>query len=430
LRTHEAHARMFSWGLADQVFSSATNVGFALLAGRVLGPDGLGVTFVGFSAYWVALAFMRSLVSDPLVTCSAAAATTERARVARYGLALTIAGGLAAAALLTVCGLAIPGHVGRGLLVFAPWIAPLVLQDYWRAVLFRDGRGGAAAVNDGTWLVAMAVFAPLAAVSPSEWTVVAAWAGAAAVAAALGFVQTRALPASPRESFHWWRADAWPLGRWLAANAAVYSLTSYALVIVLVAMLGPTDFGGLQAAIMVFAPFSLVASALASPGLPAMSRAVAGSFAAARRFAFTVGLVAVVMTGAYLLVMSVAGTWFLTLLFGSSFEQFGHLVWPIASGQLPAAAALGFTLLLTAQRRGRAVLLGGAVATNGAQLVFATPLAWHFGLTGAAWGIAAGTAFGALTKMALALSGSSAPVRGAPELPTAPSTAFGQGPLS
>ena len=39
-----------AWGGIDQGLSSATNLGLAVLAGRLLGEAGLGTTFLGFAA--------------------------------------------------------------------------------------------------------------------------------------------------------------------------------------------------------------------------------------------------------------------------------------------------------------------------------------------------------------------------------------------
>jgi O-antigen/teichoic acid export membrane protein len=70
--------------------------------------------------------------------------------------------------------------------------------------------------------------------------------------------------------------------------------------------------------------------------------------------------------------------------------------------QLIAALSLGFNLFLTAQRRGRDLLLIG-VTGSVASTVFISLLAWTNGVTGAAWGYSlyAGAATALTTALAL-----------------------------
>ena len=55
-----------AWGFVSQAFSSGTNFGLSLLAGRMLGPTGLGHLFLGFAAYLVALGTLRGLLDRAL----------------------------------------------------------------------------------------------------------------------------------------------------------------------------------------------------------------------------------------------------------------------------------------------------------------------------------------------------------------------------
>ena len=80
------HRRNLSWGMVDQLFSSATNFGLSLLAGRLLGPSGLGVVLIGYFAYLACLSLLRALVSDPLVALAAPLSTAARGRAVRFGL--------------------------------------------------------------------------------------------------------------------------------------------------------------------------------------------------------------------------------------------------------------------------------------------------------------------------------------------------------
>ena len=59
------------------------------------------------------------------------------------------------------------------------------------------------------------------------------------------------------------------------------------------------------------------------------------------------------------------GDWLLAHLFGESFASFGDLVWPMASAQVFSAAGFSFTVLLSAEKRGRASFVAGLVGAAG-----------------------------------------------------------------
>lgn len=395
-------SRHFAWGFVDQGFSSATNFGLSLVAGRLLGPAGLGAVFVGFSSYLVALGLQRALLTEPLVASSTLLPSDARDRATHRSLVVSLLGAVAAASALALAGLALGGRLGHVLILFAPWLVPVLVQDFWRAILFRDGRSAAAAANDGAWLVVMAAAAPLAWVVDAEWAVIGCWGLGGLAGMLLGFAQTRSAPSSPRRALAWWRSELWPFGRWLGANSLGYAVASYATVFVLVGIIGTARLGGLQAVITVFAPLSFIGAAIALPGLPAVAHALAESPAAARRLSVGIGLGATAITALYVGVLSLGGSSILRVVYGRSFSHFAHLVWPVGAGQLFAALAIGFTLLLKARKSGRSVLASGLVG-SAASLGLTAGLASAYGLTGAAWGLSGGAGVSAAAAGVLAL---------------------------
>ena len=66
-------SRTFAWGFVAQSLSSATSLSLTLMSGRLLGPGGLGVIFIGFSSYLVVLGLLRALVVDPMIASSVGA---------------------------------------------------------------------------------------------------------------------------------------------------------------------------------------------------------------------------------------------------------------------------------------------------------------------------------------------------------------------
>ena len=396
-----ASARGFAWGFVSQGFSSATNFVLTLLAARALGASGLGVVAVAFSSYLVALGFQRAFITDPLIANATTLGGKHRASATRNALTLSMAAGGSSALLVALAGVALSGPIGHGLLIVAVWIPVLVVQDFWRVVLFRDGRGRAAAFNDFVWLGAMVAAIPVAWSFRDEWAIIAAWGFGALVAASVGWVQCGTRPGRVRLAVHWWRAAAWRLARWLGATTVAHAVTTYATVFALAALLGSAGYGGLRAVITVFAPLTLVGAAIALPGLPALSRALASSEREALRLAATLGVAAIVLTAGYVLSMYLTDGRIVPAIFGSSFGEFSDLVLPIGIGQIAAAGAVGFILLLTAQQRGSAVFVSTTVGTT-ASLVLASALASSQGEVGAAWGLSLGSVIGLMVTAALA----------------------------
>jgi O-antigen/teichoic acid export membrane protein len=390
-----------TWALIGQGFSSAANFSLALIAARLLGPSGLGTVAIGLAAYLMVLGFQRSLLSEPLIASSATLAGPERGTATRCALTVALVGASGATLLLLLAGLAVPGFTGHGILLFVPWLAVSLLHDLAKAVLFRDGHGAVAAASD---IVRFAVLVGGAAAvwsSESDWLVVGCWgvAAAAGMAVAVGRMSVR--PEKHVAALGWWLSDAWPFGRWLGVDSAVYTLGYQATLFVLAAVVGAASLGGLQAIQSVFTPLTLLLPAFTLAGLPPVARRLAVSWLAARKLAIRLGLAVTVLTAVYVGGMAVAGSAVLGALFGSPFERFSDLILPISLGAL-TGGAIGFQILLKAQRRGRRVLAAN-VGGNGTMLVAATLLALAYGVEGAAWGLAAGQAVGAVLLAVLAL---------------------------
>ena len=400
------------WSLIDQAFSSATNLGLTVVAGRQLGPAGLGSVALGFAVYLVALGVQRALLTEPLLAKPVEEEALDRG-VTR-GALLSISFGIAIA---LVCWL-IPGLVGGEgldfLRAFAPWILPALLQDYWRMQLFRAGRARLAAVNDGVWAVAMAVALALAPDISSPSGAVSIWGVGAAAAALLGFAQCSIRLAPLASAWSWWRAELWPLGRWLAVESLIYNAGNYGVFFVVLPLIGRDGIGALRGVQSVFAPLSLVIPALSVVGLPALARVAIVSRTRALRMAGNLGAVAFGLSGVYLFLVGVGGTRLLELVFGPAFGRFDELIAPTGLGQVVTAAAVGFPILLKAQQRGRAVAgvrLTGACASFVLIVGFA---AWG-GVVGAAWGLSAGALISAITAWILVRSHAEVASSPAPE---------------
>ena len=378
-----------AWGFVDQALSSATNFGLSLLAGRLLGPSGLGHVFLGFSAYLVAMGLLRGLLIEPLIAVSAATSEQNRRVTASQTLTLSILLGLLASVCLAGVGLLFPDPAGRAFLMFSPWIVPGLVQQTWRGLLFRDRRPAAAAANDGAWFAVMAIAAPVALSVGTDWALVAAWGAGATAGAVFGFAQTGIRPSTLRRAWSWWWRDAMPFGKWNVGTVVVSNLGTNALTFVVAAILGADALGGFRATQTIFAPLTLILPALAMPGLPAVSRALRHGFREARSLAMELSGIAVVAALGFVVVLLLGGWRLLPALFGPEFARYQDLIWPTAAWQVSAAAAIGCVLLLKAAQRGPTLLISRAAGT-GVTIVFVAALAWRDGLVGATWGGACG----------------------------------------
>jgi O-antigen/teichoic acid export membrane protein len=396
-------ARSFGFGFASQACSAAANFGLVVLAAHVIGPAGLGVVSVGFAAYLVVLGLARGLVSNPLVARTAAASPSERVETARFALMFTGMAAVAASSLLAAVGAVLPGAIGQGILVFAPWLIPGVIHDLGRSILFRDGRGRDALFADGTWLLTMAAMTPIAFVTRSDWAVTACWGTGALMGATVILVTVRWRPSPLIRSFNWWKSDAWPFGRWMMMAGILYNAASYASVLALSGILGSRQFGGLRAVQSVFAPLTLIGPAIALPGLPLISRAAVDSSRRAFGIACRLAVLTTVATGAYLgVVYALPGL--LSFVFGNEFSEFESIMLPIGIAQLLMAPTSALLLLLIGQQRGRTLLWVGTLNAS-VLMAFSVVLASVSGLTGAAWGAVAGSAVGLLVVVVAVRSG-------------------------
>lgn len=399
------------WGFFDQTVSSATSLLLITVGGHQLGPSKLGVVVLGFTSYTVLLAFGRALVSQPLVVSSSAAAPGDAATYTRSSVTMTVLFGASGSVITAALGVLLGGSAGRGLLLFAPWIVGALLQDCWRSILFRDGRGRAAAINDTMWLVAMAAGVGATWTLKSEWGVVASWGFGAVVSALLGVVQTRVRPLSLTRSWNSWRGYGWPFGRWLASSTIAYSAGTQAVVFIIAGLLGTAAIGGLRAVQTVFAPISLLAPAVSLPALPVLVRRLKHSMARAKSMAVKISILLVGVTLAYVSILSLVGSkTILGIAFGHDFEHYANLVLPVAIASVAEAGSQGVRMLLQAAKRGRMILFMQMFAAT-LTLLLATASASVGSLSTVAWGLALARVAATVCLVVVAL-GIRAPRRG------------------
>ena len=307
------------WTHCPELFISDQLHSF-VIAGHLLGAAGLGALSVGFFAYLLLLNLLRALVTEPVIAVSSVRTLDERSASSRHALSLTIAAVVPACVSMAVVGIVLSGQVGRGILLFAPWLAPALLQDLGRSLVFRDRDGGSVALSDVAWLLTMIVLTPLAVRDGSDWAVVGCWGAGSVVGAAVALRQGVATPSLPGIALAWWRREIWPFARWLGAQATLFAAISFLTTLLLVAVLGTYDYGGLVAVQTVLTPLTLLGVAIALPGLPFLSRIIHVSRRHALGVAAKLGGIITLLTAVYLLVLlTLPGT--LSVLFWTAVQR-------------------------------------------------------------------------------------------------------------
>lgn len=389
------------WSVIDQGLSSGSNFCFTVIAARELGPGGLGAVIVGLMLFQTTVGFQRALVTDPLVARWPRLGAARRRWAA--GSAVTLVAGLASLSAINACvvGSVAGGGFGHVLFMMAPWLPAAVLQDYWRVALFRDGRVRAAALNDGVWLLTMAAVAPAVLPSRGVTATVAVWGSGALISAAVGAFQVGFRPVGVRSALRWWKKDAADLGRWLGLDSIVYIVGTYATTFALAALLGGTSYGGLRAVQSLFSPLTLLLPAVGLAGLPAISRALLDSDAAARALTLRVSAAVCACTSVYVALLVIRPD-IVALAFGDRFAGFRAIVIPVGLSQVAAAVASGAPVLLKAQGRGRALAVARGTAAAVA-IICAIGPALTQSLLAVAWGSFASATLSSLVLVVVAL---------------------------
>lgn len=379
--------KRIGWGFVDQGESSATTFILTTAGARLVGPHGLGLIAIGFSAYMVVLGLQRALVTQPLVVGTSAGSPNLRMTALRGAITVTLVGGGAAALVFAMVGLTGGGPGREALLFFAPFILWPLVQEVWRVAFFRDGRGSAAAANDLAWLVVIVTGTTLCLLIhvDSVWGAVTPWGLGALAATAGGFLQNRLRPLRAVAAFRMWRRDFLPFGRWLAGASVAYSIGTQLSIVLIAVLLNPAALGGLRAVQTVFGPLTLLAPALTLPVLPALTRRVRSSEADARRLTLQVSALLVLTATLYVGVTALLRESILSGLFGPMFLRYQDLIAPLALQQLTISVNVGFALLLQARSRGRAIfyLNLASVPLNLAAVVIGSTIS----LTGVAWAL-------------------------------------------
>jgi O-antigen/teichoic acid export membrane protein len=406
--------------LVDKGVSSASNFATGVVVARLAGAAQFGQYMLTLMIWLVVVGLHRSLITEPVIVTSR---DSDDRTVLAHGVGAELLLGIVVGGLVAVAGLVALGAgagVGLLMLVLSPFLVPLLVQDYWRAMAFQQRRPGLALANDlvfatvqvvviaGSWLLGWR----------SAGYVIVAWGAGATAGALLGLYW---FPAVGRLRDGWrLLRRLWPQSRWMLADQFTGFASDQAFLVLLAFLLTPVDYGGFRAALALLGPLVVLLHAGCYVGLPEASRrAEPGDRAALRRFTRQLTAGMIVCAAIYGILVATTGKLLLGRVYGVEFTRFGPLATLAVIQYFLSLCVFGQGIALKAtgqmRRLWRARLLVAA-----ASLTSTVAFVPWFGVTGAGWaGVVTGASWAlavyAIYRVELGGDVSSAPVPGRPD---------------
>lgn len=239
--------------MADQLFSSLSNVLVVVLVARVMNPEEFGRFALGYTVLTMALALTRAYLGTRL------SLTPDRASAKRLTANLVASMALCGPALaLVVLGLsaAATGVASLGVLAIVAVSTPIVCaQDLLRFGAVASGRPWVALVSDGFWVAMMVLpFALRVTLSPTAALLL--WSGSAVGALGLALVLTRQVPRLAAGLAELRRRDR--VGESLTFGAVVATAGSLWVLLVVSQVISSTAAGSLRGASTAMGPVNVL----------------------------------------------------------------------------------------------------------------------------------------------------------------------------
>jgi PST family polysaccharide transporter len=381
----------------DQCFSSASNFAVGVVVARVAGPAGLGAYSIAYAVWLVLAVVHRAMVTDPMAIDGDARRDDAHTRL-QSGATAEITFGVVVAIGMAACaaGIMVVGqhNVGLALLVLAPFVPFLLIQDYWRWVGFMQARPTQSLLNDAVFNCIMAALLVALIVcglrSPS--IAILAWGVGAAVAAIYGARQFRVVP--QRQGGVAMMRSRWHMSKWLLASGVTGWGSNQAWPIFAAPGVGSAGLGGVRAAqSLVAGPSLVLLQAGGSMGLPEASHGLEHhGWAGLKRVARWVTVLGIVSVGAVAALVFVAGPTILSKVYGPEFAKYALTAQIIGVAWLVQTVSLGSVIVLKATRRTRQLSNIGFAAFFVSAVTLVT-FSYVWGVQGTAWAMVVNSAF-------------------------------------
>lgn len=382
--------------LLDQGINAFTNFALTVLIARSSTPEAFGAFSVGYITYLFTLGIVRALCSEPYLVGYGYAKPRTRKRAIQGATATSLILGILFAAALWIATALFQDTLAKSALrAVAIWLPALFLQDTWRFILISNREPGRAASNDGLWgvLQLAGILIVITGTAQSVSMLIAAWGGAAAIAAMYGMWQTRTVP-NIHQVPDWLRDNkaffASYVGEFMAVRASG-QMTFYAVG----SLAGLGALGAMRAGVTMFGPLNVLFAGIRIAFIPEVVKNFERTNTTRRWVVIASAVASMVACGwggvALLIPMDVGRQ-----LFGETWKLSAPLLLPLGLWTFGTALALGPLIGLRA-----IVALRRGLKAHGSlgllMLVTGPTGAWLGGAYGASLGLAIGTNLGAVS---------------------------------
>lgn len=263
--------RRVAWGLLDQILSSASNLLATIIAARSLTATDFGGFAVGFAVCVVSVFVVRGLASDPLASAHAGDPEERLQWANRAGAGVALLVGLLLALVVGSAGLAFEGLMQHVILAIAVILPGIVLQDFLRSALFVRGDARGMFLNDLLWLVVQIPMMLLVIErGGAAGALLLAWGGSGTLAALVGLMQLRAVPALGLTPA--WLREHRRLWPYFTLDNLVYQLTNLGMVLVVATVTSLAQVGAFRAVMTLYSPLTVIGRGLVGVAVPELAR--------------------------------------------------------------------------------------------------------------------------------------------------------------
>ena len=386
--------RRLGWGAADQAFSSMTNFALGVAVARTTTPQDFGAFSIAFATYVTSFGIARALTSDVLAVRFSGSDGTDwrRGAASATGVAITL-GAIIGVVCLAV-GALLSGSLGDALVVLAPAMPWLLLQDTWRYAFFAKGKPVSAFINDVVWAILLFPLLALLVVTDRSavgWLMFA-WELSALAAALFGIWQARLWP-DARHVRTWLRDHRDLIGPFLGEFVALRG-ASQAVTYAVAAIGGLSAAGAMRGAVILLNPLNVFFLGFRNVAVPEGVRLLERSAAALRSrtaiISFSLAFLAAAWGAILLSLPSSVGT----ALLGATWPAARSVILPLTIATVGSGLTIGPAAALrslVAVRRSLRTRLAIAPIT----ILVAIVGVQRAGAPGAAWALAASTCAGA-----------------------------------